>query len=113
MKLEVLAALAVACVSASAAQETTWMKEATAGLEKELVARYGEGVRGRAARGLKQAASFWRQSDGNRAEFEEFVRKNFAGNQQALDTLFDRCEKLFEQYDGHMLEIQLAFRTQV
>ena len=42
------------------------------------------------------------------AAFEDFVRRNFAGDQAALDTLFARCEKLFEQLDGHMLEIKLA-----
>lgn len=98
---------------AAAAQEPTWMKDATPALEKELVSRYGEAARARAAGGLKQVSQFWQASDGDRPAFEDFVRRNFAGNQAALDTLFARCEKLFEQYDGHMLEIQLAFRTQV
>ncbi len=38
--------------------------------------------------------------------------RNFAGDQAAIDTLFSRSERLFEQLDGHMNEIQMAFRTQ-
>ena len=98
---------------AAAQQETGGMKNAAARLEKELVARYGEAARTRAARGLKQVAEFWQPADGDAAAFEEFARRNFAGDRAALDTLFARSEKLFEQVDGHMLEILLALRTQV
>jgi hypothetical protein len=89
-----------------------WLKDSTTRLEKELVERYGEAQRARAARGLRQAAEFWRAEDGGQAAFEEFVRTNFAGTQAALDTLFTRYESLFEQLDGHMLEIVREFRTQ-
>ena len=98
---------------AAAQQETGGMKNAAARLEKELAARYGEAARARAARGLKQVAEFWQPADGDAAAFEEFARRNFAGDRAALDTLFARSEKLFEQVDGHMLEILLALRTQV
>jgi hypothetical protein len=96
------------------AQEASpeWMKDSAAQLEKELVERYGESERGRASRGLKQVAEFWRAGDGDRAAFEEFVRRDFAGNQAALDAMFGRYEKLLEQLNGHMLEIVRAFRTQ-
>ncbi len=82
-------------------------------LETELVARYGDAQRPRIQRGLRQVASFWRAEDGDAAAFEAFVLAHFAGNQAALDTLFARCEELFEQLDGHMNEIQAAFRKQV
>ena len=94
------------------ADRVAWMKETSARLEKELVARYGEAQGERVRRGLRQAGEFWRADDGGAARFEEFVRRNFAGDQPAIDTLFNRYEKLLEQLDGHMLEIQLAFRTQ-
>jgi len=82
-------------------------------LETELSARYGDVQRPRIQRGLRQAASFWRAEDGDATAFEAFVLANFAGEQAALDTLFARCEELFEQLDGHMNEIQAAFRKQV
>ena len=96
-----------------ASAQQSWKKDSTVKLEKELTARYGEAQRPRIERGLKQVAEFWRDSDGDAAVFEDFVRRNFIGDQAGLDTLFARCEKLFEQLDGHMLEIMQAFRLQV
>jgi hypothetical protein len=92
--------------------QQSWRKDSAVKLEKELVAKYGEAQRPRIERGLKQMGEFWRDSDGDAAAFEEFIRNNFAGDQSALDALFTRCEKLFEQLDGHMLEIVQAFRRQ-
>jgi hypothetical protein len=81
-------------------------------LENELVARYGEAQRARVARGLKQVAEFWRAEDGDADAFAEFVRRNFAGDQATLDTVFARYEGLLEQLDGHLVEIIRSFRTQ-
>ncbi len=89
-----------------------WMKAATAKLENELVAKYGESQRVRAQRGLKQVAELWRASDGDPAAFEEFVGINFLGDPAALDTAFDRFQRLFEKSFGHMTEINREFRLQ-
>jgi hypothetical protein len=88
------------------------MKESTARLEKELTAKYGEAERPRLSRGLRQAAEFWRASDGDAAAFEEMARAQFAGDRKTLDALFDRMELAFETLDGHMLEISRDFRKQ-
>ncbi|MGB7921660.1 MAG: hypothetical protein WCF57_00310, partial [Pyrinomonadaceae bacterium] len=88
------------------------MKDSMAKLEKELVAKYGEGQRERLQRGMRQVTSFWRDADGDAAVFEEFVRTNFAGDQMKLDTLFNRFERNFEQLDGHMHEIMREFNAQ-
>ncbi len=88
---------------------TTLAQAPTDRLAKELVARYGEGQRARIERGLKQAASLWRAEDGDAAAFEEFARAHFQPDPAAL---FSRCQKLFEQLDGHMNEITLALREQ-
>lgn len=87
-----------------------WMAGTVSKLEAELAARYGEGQRARLQRGLKQVAAFWRESDGDQAVFEEFVRRNFAGDQRALDTMFGRFEYLLEQSFGHMAEISRELR---
>jgi hypothetical protein len=105
--------LALMAVPLAAFERPAFMEDSTVKLEKELVARYGETTRPRIARGLDQTAQFWTAEDGGAAAFEAFVRSNFAGSQAALDVLFARCEKLFEQLDGHLLEITLAFRTQM
>ncbi len=96
-----------------ASAQQSWKKDSAVKLEKELVAKYGEAQKPRIERGLKQVGEFWRDSDGDAAVFDDFVRRNFAADQAALDALFARCEKLFEQLDGHMLEIVQAFRRQV
>ena len=94
------------------APQLPWVKESMTKLETELVARHSEGVRARLQRGLKQVASFWRAEDGDATVFEEFVRTNFAGDQQTLDTMFARFQHNLEMVDGHMLEIGREFRQQ-
>ena len=101
--------LAAGAVSGAGEPE---MKESIARLEKELTAKYGEAERPRLSRGLRQAAEFWRSSDGDAAAFEEMVRAQFAGDRKTLDALFDRMELAFETLDGHMLEIGRDFRKQ-
>jgi hypothetical protein len=81
-------------------------------LQSELVTKYGEGQAIRIRRGLHQVVEFWRPEDGDTAVYEEFVRKNFAGDQAALDIMFDRFQRLLEQLDGHMHEISREFRNQ-
>jgi hypothetical protein len=98
-----------------AGQETAQsdrMKTSIEKLETELVAKYGEGQRGRLHRGMLQAASFWRTEDGDASVFEEFVRSNFAGDQATLDTMFSRLEHNLEQLNGHMGELGREFRNQ-
>lgn len=96
----------------AAAARPAWMNAAVAKLTGEFVAKYGEGQRARAERGLNQVVSFWRTEDGHAAAFEEFVRRNFAGSQEALDTMFNRFEQMFEQLDGHIHEMRIQFRLQ-
>ena len=89
-----------------------WMKETAANLEKKLVEKYGESQRSRVQRGLKQTAEFWRASDGDQGDFEEFVSRNFAGDPAALDEMFKRFEYLLEQTFGHMTELSREYRQQ-
>jgi hypothetical protein len=89
------------------------MNASSSNLKNELIAKYGEASRPRLERGLRQVAEFWRPEDGGSAELEDFVHANFAGDQVALDTLFNRFERLFEQLDGHMHEINREFRQQL
>jgi hypothetical protein len=90
----------------------SWIKDSATMMEKELVAKDGESQRARVQRGLHQLAEFWRAEDGDAANFEDFVRANFAGDQATLDTMFNRLESLLEELDGHMHEINREFRQQ-
>ena len=88
------------------------MNDSMLKLQSELLAKYGEAQKARIRTGLHQVVEFWRPEDGDAAAFESFVRANFAGDQAALDTMFDRYQRLLEQLDGHMHEISREFQTQ-
>ena len=92
--------------------QSGWMQRATAKLEAQLVAKYGEAQRARARRGVNQMSRFWRAEDGDSVVFSNFALEHFAGTQPAVDTLFLRFEHLLEQLDGHMQEISREFSTQ-
>ena len=94
-------------------RQPAWVNSSVTKMETELSGKYGAAQQPRIQRGLKQVAQFWGSKDGDAAAFEKFVRENFAGDQAAIDMLFLRCQRVFEQLDGHMNEIQLALRTQV
>ncbi len=89
------------------------LEASAAALEKELSAIHGKAQSERLHRGLRQVASFWRPEDGDAAAFESFVRENFAGDQAALDALFDRFQRVLEQLEGHLLEINRELGQQV
>ena len=107
-------ALLLSCISPSWAEAgiPSWMDNSIKKLETELLSKYGEEQHARLELGMTQVAKFWREEDGEAAVFEDFVRRNFAGDQETLDTVFNRFEQLFEKLDGHMNEIVVAFRRQ-
>ena len=94
------------------AEQPSWINHSMAKVESELTEKLGQGQRARLQRGLAQVAAFWREEDGDAPEFEDFVRENFAGDQERLDTMFRRFEYLLERLDGHMHEISREFRQQ-
>jgi hypothetical protein len=83
---------------------------------RTLAAQHGEAQRGRIVRGVRQAAAFWRPStgsgqaagDGDAKAFEAFAQEHFASDPKALDLLFTRFERAFEQLDGHFVEVNRA-----
>jgi len=95
-----------------AQQRPAWLDESAQTLETELVAKYGESQRARAQRGTRQAGEFWRDGDGDRAAFEDLVRTHFAGDQTALDALFNRMQFILESIGGHTSEIARDLRWQ-
>ena len=105
-----------AATKSSAVQSTNhqpaWMASSISKIQLELTAKYGEAQKRRAQQGLQQVSEFWGTEDGDAASFEEFVRANFAADQSTLDTMFDRYQRLLEELDGHMHEINREFRQQ-
>ena len=82
-------------------------KAAIADAKAKLVAKYGEPHRAEIERGVDQVASLWRTSDGDLAAFcvEQFVVEP-----KARDALFERLQALFEQMNGHFLELGRSAR---
>ncbi len=100
--------LAAAMISGSALAKPDWMKGSISKLEKELTGKYGTDQSARLVKGMDQVAGFWREEDGGAEVFEDFVRNNFAGEENTLDDLFNRWEFLLESIYGHMGEIRMA-----
>ncbi|MHB1033043.1 MAG: hypothetical protein ACYC35_02100 [Pirellulales bacterium] len=100
------------CRAADGPARPGWFQTSAAKLETELTSKYGQGQRDRLHRGLAQVGEFWRAEDGDAAVFEDFVRRQFAGDQATLNTMFDRFERLLEKLDGHMTELRYEFRLQ-
>jgi hypothetical protein len=98
--------------AAAQIQTLPWLKASQSKLENELLAKYGEPQHVRMSRGLQQISEYWRAEDGNTQVYESFVLENFAGDQKTLDVMFERCEYLLEQLNGHMQEINREFRQQ-
>lgn len=91
-----------------------WMNTAIKKIEKEFN-RYHSNTDDlvRLDLGLNQVSKYWREEDGNAEEFESFVKANFIYKPEELDELFNRCNYLLEQIDGHMQEISRELRQQV
>ncbi len=82
----------------------------TAALKAELVKKFGEAQKARIDRGVDQAASLWRATDG---DFAVFAAGSFIAGPVLLEQTFKRFEHNFEALDGHFLEIGRELRTPV
>ncbi len=72
-----------------------------------LLARYGEGESARVDRGLKQIAALWRAQDGDLAAF---AQEHFLPQGPELEQTRARFSTIFEQLDGHFVEIGRELR---
>jgi len=86
------------------------LAEAAARAVAALAARHGAAERPRIERGVRQAAAFWREGDGDAAAFEAFAAGQFAPAGPALDALLGRLEAVLEQVDGHEVELSRTLR---
>ncbi|MCW5805437.1 MAG: hypothetical protein KIT31_23915 [Deltaproteobacteria bacterium] len=82
-------------------------KEQIAEAKAKVSAKHGAAHRARIERGVDQVALHWRASDGDLAEF---CVAHFAAEPKDLDVLFDRLQAMFEQVDGHFLELGRSAR---
>ena len=80
---------------------------------EELVNEHGQEQAERIRRGVGQAASLWRTSDGNTGEFESFCKQSFISDENELDMVFDRLAHYFEHLYGYMNRISLELNRQI
>ena len=70
-------------------------------LVSQLKEQHGDDLSFRIERGVTQAASLWRNSDGSVEDFEAFVLENFIADQAELDLVFDRMATYLENIYGY------------
>lgn len=79
----------------------------------QLLEKHNDEHQFRIERGVEQAASLWRISDGSMNDFEEFILNNFIADQEELDLVFDRLANNFEYLYGYMNRITLELNRQI
>jgi hypothetical protein len=73
-----------------------------------LVQSYGDADKLRIEKGVRNAASFWKESDGDNQAFSDYCKKNFVGDTVELAKLFDRISTNFETIFGSFNTITLG-----
>jgi hypothetical protein len=61
-------------------------------------------------KGVKHAASLWRQEDGTPQEFVSYVKDNYIGDQARRDAIFLKISNYMESMNGNLLEITLDLK---
>ena len=82
-------------------------------ITKALTDSLGEASRFRIERGVSQAASLWRESDGTSADFEKFCKENFVADDLALETLYKKLERNFEIFRGYFHKMDLLLKEPI
>ncbi len=72
-----------------------------------LVLMHGEEQRDRITRGVKQAASFWKEADGTNDEFTAYCRNNYISDTDQLDKVFQRISTNMEVILGYFNKISV------
>lgn len=70
-----------------------------------LVEQYGEVNKERVTKGVIQAASFWRASDGTEEDFSKFCMNGFVDDPVKLEHIFNRISENFETIFGYYTKI--------
>lgn len=64
-------------------------------------------------RGVRQAASLWRETDGTEDEFVEFVKGNIMADDEAKSLLFDKLSTAFEMIFGTSNQLSLSLQLPI
>lgn len=75
-----------------------------------IIVTYGESQKARIEKGVAQAAALWRESDGTVEAFENFALENFIGNEENLETVFQKLSRNFEILIGLNNKISVGLK---
>ncbi|SHF42712.1 hypothetical protein SAMN05444274_105178 [Mariniphaga anaerophila] len=64
-------------------------------------------------KGVRHAASLWRNSDGNSGEFVNFCVEKYIGNEEEKQIVFSRMSEYFESLFGHFNKLSIDLRKNV
>jgi hypothetical protein len=112
--LSVVFLLACAPVAEKSQDDTSPVSQAKVDqLINQLADKYGSEHQFRIERGVNQAATLWRNSDGSVNDFKDFVSENFFADPKELDMVFNRLANNFEFLYGYMNRITLELNRQI
>ncbi|HNR43368.1 MAG TPA: hypothetical protein PKL65_14150, partial [Bacteroidales bacterium] len=77
---------------------------------KALTEKHGEAAAFRIDRGVRQAASLWRDTDGTADEFTQFCTEQFVADVSELETLFKKLERNLEIFSGYFHKMDVLLK---
>lgn len=77
---------------------------------KALTEKHGEAFAFRIDRGVRQAASLWRETDGNAADFEKFCTGQFVAGAPELEALYKKLERNLEIFSGYFHKMDVLLK---
>lgn len=96
--------------SAGTSDEPNIDKTTMEKVKRQLISKHGQQAAFRIERGVQQAASLWRESDGSQADFENFCKDYFVSDEAGLDKLYTKLERNFEIFSGYFHKMDVLLK---
>ncbi len=117
MKNKILIMVMTVLTGCSTAKTTTEMSNITEQTVQTVLSGLGETSQETlsplAERGVRQAASLWREEDGSKDDFIEFCLENYCADAQARDVLFKKLSVACENIFGSANQLSVALKKPV
>jgi len=117
MKNKFLLLVLIVMTGCSTAKTTTDMSNINEQTVQTVLSRLGEASQETlsplAGRGVRQAASLWRETDGSAGEFMDFCLENYCAGPQDREVLFGKLSLIFEHIFGTFNQLDVALKKPV
>ncbi len=117
MKNKFLLLVLTVMTGCSTAKTTTDMSNINEQTVQTVLSRLGEASQETlsplAGRGVRQAASLWRETDGSAGEFMDFCLENYCAGPQDREVLFGKLSLIFEHIFGTFNQLDVALKKPV